>query len=314
MSTVIACIGAGTIGRAWAIAFARAGCSVRLCDRDASILAEAGRLVEASLQDLQHEKLVDDAAAIRKRIEYVADLRRAVDGVSYVQESIVERVDAKRELYTALATCIAADTLVGSSTSEIPGSRFMLDLPISARCLVVHPVNPPFLIPLVELCPTPATSHDAVARTTSLMTAIGQSPVLVRREIEGFLLNRLQAAVIAEGLHLIREGVCDPVDIDRTMRDGLGLRWTFLGPFETGHLNSAGGYGEYMGKYGELFRRLAKSLGTVHDWTDGDIAAIDQYLAKTVPPARVPARQRWRDRVLMRLRRLLVAERANSEW
>ncbi len=135
----------------------------------------------------------------------------------------------------------AEDALLVSSTSAIVASRFTEKLPGRARCLVGHPVNPPHLVPLVELCGAPWTSPEAIDRARAIYREIGQVPVTINREINGFVLNRLQGALLAEAFRLVGEGYISAEDLDHTVKDGLGLRWSFLGPFETIELNAPGG-------------------------------------------------------------------------
>ena len=146
-----------------------------------------------------------------------------------------------------------------SSTSAITASRFTEDLPGRGRCLIGHPVNPPHLIPLVELCGAPWTSPDAIERARNIYREIGQVPVTINREINGFVLNRLQGALLAEAFRLVGEGYISAEDLDHTVKDGLGLRWSFLGPFETIELNAPGGIPDYCARYTGFYKELAAS-------------------------------------------------------
>jgi len=304
----VACIGVGQIGRGWALLFASRGLETRLFDNDPGRLAQALEQMRASAGALVEAGLVADADAVVARLRVSGSLQEAVAGADYVQESIAEDVALKRALFEALDGLAPPSCILGSSTSEIAGSRFMERLRHPGRALVVHPVNPPYLIPVVELCPTARTDASTVARTEGFMRSLGQEPVLVRREISGFLLNRLQMAVINEALHLVGEGYCSAADVDRTLTHGLGLRWAFMGPFETGHLNSAQGYLDYVTKFEPLMRTMAADLAHAYPWTHGLAAAIDAECQARTPADRIPERQLWRDRRLMALRRHLDAQ------
>ena len=142
--------------------------------------------------------------------------------------------------------------MLASSTSGIPASAFTEALPGRDRCLVAHPVNPPYLVPLVELVGAPWTSPEVVARTRALMDRVGQVPVVAMKETRGFVLNRMQAALVAEAFRLVRDGVMSVEDVDACVRDGLGLRWSFMGPFETIDLNAPGGVSDYAARFGAL--------------------------------------------------------------
>lgn len=299
--TVIACIGTGTIGRAWAIAFARGGCRVRLYDSDPAALRTAQARIADSLADLRAAGLLAHDDPVEARLEPVADLAQAVAGADHVQESAVEDLQVKRRLFAELDALAPPGAILASSTSAFMTSQFA-DVPHRpGRCLVAHPFNPPYLIPLVEISGGPSTAAEAVSRTRALFAGIGMSPVVVRKEIEGFLLNRLQAAVVGEALHLVGAGYCSAEDLDRAMVDGLGLRWAFMGPFMTGHLNAGGGYGDYMHRYGDTFRRLIEGLQRDDRWPDGLIDRIAAEMERTIPADRVAEGQRWRDRRLMEI-------------
>ena len=131
--------------------------------------------------------------------------------------------------------------MLASSTSAIPASQFTEALPGCARCLVAHPVNPPHLVPIVELCGAPWTTPPVIERAKRIYAEVGQVPIVVNREIDGFILNRLQGALLSEAMRLVGEGYVSPADLDKTVRDGLGLRWSFMGPLATIELNAPAG-------------------------------------------------------------------------
>lgn len=253
----IAVVGAGLIGRAWSIVFARAGHAVAMYDADAAALRQSFVLLDRALADLEAAGLLDEGPAVtRARIVPAATLAEAVDGAVYVQENIAEKLRQKQALFADLDRLAAPEAILASSTSTIPASQWSEKLAGRDRCLVAHPVNPPHLVPLVELAPAPWTSPDVVARTRVLHEAVGQVPIVVRTEIQGFILNRLQGALLAEAFRLYADGYASIEDIDKTVRDGLGLRWSFMGPFETIDLNAPGGVLDYCERYGELYHEI----------------------------------------------------------
>lgn len=214
-----------------------------------------------------------------------------------------ERLDLKRELFAQLDAAAEPDAIIGSSTSSIPASEFTEGLPGRQRCLVAHPVNPPYLIPVVELCPAPWTSEAAMRAARDIMLDIGQKPVTMRREIEGFILNRLQGALLHEAFRLAAAGIASAEDIDTTVKDGLGLRWSFMGPFETIDLNAPGGIADYCARYGGLYQSIAATQGEAVPW-DGPL--VDTLAAERrglLPADDLTARRYWRDEQLMRLMR-----------
>ena len=128
------------------------------------------------------------------------------------------------------ARAARANAIIASSSSGIPASAFTRDLKTRQRCLIAHPVNPPYLVPLVEICPAPWTDPEVVERTRAIMIQAGQVPATVKKEIDGFALNRLQGALLAEAFRLLADDVISPADLDALVKHGLGLRWSFMGP------------------------------------------------------------------------------------
>lgn len=230
----IAVIGAGLIGRAWSIVFARAGFDVALWDKLPQAVDGARTFIADRLPELHEAGLLADApAAVLGRIRPAATLAEAVRDAVHVQENGPEKVADKQTLFAELDLAAPPDTVLASSTSGIPASAFTEGLAGRARCLVAHPVNPPYLVPLVELCPAPWTDSDVVVRTRDLMTRAGQVPATVKKEMDGFALNRLQGALLAEAFRLLADDVISPTDLDALVKHGLGLRWSFMGPLET---------------------------------------------------------------------------------
>ncbi|MDP3078250.1 3-hydroxyacyl-CoA dehydrogenase [Bradyrhizobium sp.] len=255
----VAIVGSGLIGRAWATIFARAGWNVRLNDPHIPTLKAAPRLIRDELHALARHGLCSDPDGAVARVSIAASLQEALLDVEFVQENGPEVVEDKKAIFAQLDRLAPPNALLVSSTSAITASRFTETLPGRARCLVGHPVNPPHLVPLVELCGAPWTSPDAIERARNIYREIGQVPVTINREINGFVLNRLQGALLAEAFRLVGEGYISAEDLDHTVKDGLGLRWSFLGPFETIELNAPGGIPDYCARYTGFYKELAAS-------------------------------------------------------
>jgi L-gulonate 3-dehydrogenase len=302
MTTTAALIGAGLIGRSWAMVFARAGWRVRLYDSDPAQVGAAHAQIETGLRDQQASGLAEDAAAAAARIAYVTNLDAALADVDWVQESAPENLEIKRNLYPHLDRAAPRGAILASSTSGIRASLFTENLEGRARCLVAHPINPPHLVPVVELCGAPWTSPATVERAREVLHGIGQVPIVVKRELEGFIVNRLQGALLSEALRLVGEGYVSPQDLDKTVQDGLGLRWSFIGPFATIELNAPGGVADYCARYGAIYRAVAADPPAPDVW---DAANVERVAAQldTLTPERRDARMRWRDARLLALRR-----------
>jgi len=297
----IAVVGAGLIGRAWAMVFARAGLSVTLWDKLPGVADGAMGTIRDRLADLKAAGLVQEAPeAIAARITPVATLADCVAGAMHVQENGPERLAPKQELFAELDRLCPPEVTLASSTSGIPASEFTGNLAGRGRCLVAHPVNPPYLVPLVELVGAPWTDPAVVARTRALMERVGQVPVTAFKETKGFVLNRLQAALVAEAFRLVRDGVMSVEDVDRCVRDGLGLRWSFMGPFETIDLNAPGGVADYAERFGPLMGGITQEQ-TPYDYDTPTVSAVTAERRAALPLDRIEERSAWRDRRLMAL-------------
>ena len=297
----VAVVGSGLIGQAWALVFARAGCDVRMWDGNPSALKPAREMVATLAQELQQSGLVEDAEVLMSHRQVCEKLGDALANVDYVQESVPEVLAVKQALYAQLDTLTPEQAVIGSSTSSIPASAFTENLKHRQRCLVAHPVNPPYLVPVVEICGAPWTSQEAIQSCIDLMDRVKQKPVHVRRELEGFILNRLQGALLREAFRLVEQGYVDVDGLDVTIREGLGLRWSFMGPFETIDLNAPGGLADYCHRYGDMYQSIAQEQVSTAPWSGQLIEEINAARRKMLPTESLGDRRNWRDRRLMAL-------------
>jgi 3-hydroxyacyl-CoA dehydrogenase len=308
----IAVVGSGFVGRAWAIAFARGGHEVALWDEDRGAPARAIDFVRSVLPELDRNDLLlgRRPTEILALIRPEGELGEALSGVDHVQENVPERVEVKRAVFATLDRLAPAEAVLASSTSAILPSQFSDHLAGRARCLVAHPVNPPYLIPSTELVPAPWTSSETVERTRVLMLSVGQAPIVMKREIDGFVINRLQGALLEEAFRLVADGVASVEDIDVALRDGLALRWSFMGPFETIDLNAPGGVRDYIVRYQSIYANLFPQMQRRVDWAGEVLAVVEAGRRARLPESDLGKRQVWRDRRLMAL---LAAKRRADE-
>lgn len=294
---VVAIVGAGLVGSGWALVFARAGLRVQIFDPVAEVRARILPWARERAAALAEAGLIADIEAVIGRLHVFDTLAEALDGATYVQESVFERVEVKTDICRAIDALMAPDTIVGSSSSGIPASRFTEGCTHRGRFLIAHPVNPPHLAPVVELVPAPWTDADALEGARELMHAVGQVPVTLAREIDGFVLNRLQGALLNEAWALYDEGYASLADIDATISHGLGLRWAFMGPFETIDLNAPGGIVDYAARLGGMYHAMAQSR-TPRAWPEDTIRRAGAERRAALPEADLAARRAWRDKAL----------------
>jgi L-gulonate 3-dehydrogenase len=297
----VAIIGSGFIGRAWAISFARAGHEIALWDADAAAPEAALAFVDAVLPHLAANDLLGgrSPADVRTRLRGVARIEDALAGADHVQENTPEKVDVKRAVFSTLDRLAPPTAVLASSTSAILPSQFTEHLAGRARCLVVHPINPPYLIPAAEVVPAPWTSPETVARARDFLLGAGHAPIVMKRELDGFVMNRMQGALLDEAFRLVADGYASIEDVDVGIREGLALRWSFMGPFETIDLNAPGGVRDYVERYQGIYERLQPSQQRRVDWAGPVLADVERDRRKRLPADRLAERQVWRDRRLM---------------
>lgn len=307
----VAIVGCGTIGRSWAARFAAAGHEVALFDADAQTARDAISCVIPMLAQLHDHGLSPAPEQALRSIAVHATLQDAVAGVEFVQESVAEKEDVKRAVFEALDLAAPPNAILASSASAIPGSKFISHLEKRERCIIAHPANPPHLLPLVELVPSLFTSIETIDRCRAFLQQAGMIPVVLNHEVPGFVMNRLQAAVVNEALSLVGEGVISPEGIDNVMRYSLGLRWAIMGPFETMELNAPLGFGDYARKFGDSYQALGRTLKVADPWSEKAIKDIESMRRAKLPLSSITGRQEWRDDLLARIQ-ALIAE--NKTW
>jgi L-gulonate 3-dehydrogenase len=298
----VAVVGAGSIGVAFAIVFARAGWRVALHDPDDERRRRVPQELRSRVAGLAACSLLDEPVeTLVARVHIDAALDTALEDADLVQECAPEAADLKQQLFAQLDTAAPAAAVLASSSSALPASRFAAELAGRGRCLVAHPGNPPYLLRIIELVSAPFTAPETVDRAEGLYREAGLVPVRVAREVEGFVFNRLQGALLREAYCLVRDGVATVADIDTVMTEGLGPRWSIIGPFETVDLNTRGGIASHAEKMGPAYERMGAERGQHDPWTPDLVARVVAERRAAVPMAQWDARVDWRDRMLMAL-------------
>lgn len=304
----VAVLGAGSIGVAFAVLFAGGGARVRIWDPIPEARERAAAELRTRLALLhEHGLAAEDPERVLQRVSFPGEAAEAVAGAVLVQECAPERVELKHELFASISAAVSDDAVLASSSSAIRPSLIAEGLERADQLIVGHPGNPPYLIPVIEVVPSPSTRTDIVDSAIALYRDAGLHPVLVRKEVEGFVFNRLQGAVLREAYCLVRDGVASVEDIDTVMRQGLGRRWAVIGPFETADLNTRGGIASHAEKMGPAYARMGADRGQDDPWTPELVAEVEAQRREVLPAADWQDRVAWRDRQLLRFRQCFDA-------
>ncbi|KAL8570554.1 hypothetical protein ACOMHN_008911 [Nucella lapillus] len=304
----VAVLGSGLIGRSYAMLFASGGFKVTLYDLDPDQVSKAKADIGEQLQQLESQGLLRGALSRQEQFDLITedtDLKTCVNGAFFVQECVPERLDIKRYLWSQVDPLVSDDVTLSTSTSALLPSAIAEGLRHKHRFIVCHPTNPPFYAPLVEVVPSQWTVPEVVRGTMELLSRVGQVPVLVRKEVPGFVLNRLQFAILGEAWRLVRDGVMTAGDLDKVMSSGLGTRYAFMGPWETTYLN-AEGMESYLERYADMIFDIQKDQGGAEKMAVGPtLDAITRDMEVLAgPPAQLQTRRHWRNTRLAALAKL----------
>ena len=302
-----AVVGAGSIGVGWSIVFARAGYSVCVFDIKPEILDRFWVQINSKLKLLaENDLLQEDLEAISKRITTTTELSQALTGADYVQECGPEELQIKQNIYKKLEELSSPNAILASSSSALTTTEFASDLPTKHRCLVVHPGNPPYLLAIAEVVPASFTSNHCVEETFKILRSVEMAPILVSHEPKGFVFNRIQGAVLREAYSLVREGVISPQDLDLIVTEGLGKRWSIVGPFATAALNVQGGIKAHAARMGQSYFEMGQSRGQNEPWSAELIEKVSKDIEIKLTNSDWLINVEKRDLALMKITKLLL--------
>jgi ketoreductase RED1 len=271
----VAVIGAGVIGASWTALFLAHGLEVVVNDPRDDIEAIVNDYIKNATPTLK--ALGIPTENLTKNLSFERDLEKAVTGADLVQENGPERIDFKQDLWARIEKTAPKHALLLSSSSAQPATEQAKKMTDPSRLLVGHPFNPPHLIPLVEVVPGEKTSEDAVQDAAAFYTALGKVARIVRKEMPGFVVNRLQRAIFRECCHLVIEGVVKADELDDIVTNSVGIRWAADGPFRSFHLGGgAGGFEHFFKQFGDGLNEAWKNMAPVDLNAEARQKIVDQ--------------------------------------
>jgi 3-hydroxypropionate dehydrogenase (NADP+) len=308
----ISCIGAGLIGQGWATLFSSKGYEVTLMDLDEKILQDALSKIESNLKFLENQGLLENGAtkSSLSRIKLSTNLVSAVSRSDYVQESVPDQYEVKKEVFKEIDTYAPSHTILASSSSGLLMSEIQKVTKRPERCVLTHPVLPVHLIPVVEIAGGEKTSLETMNTIYEFMKSIGKVPILLKRETPGYIINRLQAALLREAIDLVDKGIADVEDIDKAFCMGIGLRDPLIGPFLRIHL-AGGGIEKFIEKYSRSYQYRWETMET---WTSIPSSAIQKIVEgvkkmNLIREKSLDEISEWRDRMLVKLLKFIDQEK-----
>jgi carnitine 3-dehydrogenase len=304
----VACVGTGLIGQGWATLFSSSRIEVTLQDVTETVLEKAIEGVKSNLTFLEAKNLLKqgEAEASLKRIKRSRLIGEAVRDVDYVQESVPDHYDFKKQVFREIDAAAPGHAILASSSSGLLMTEIQKVTRKPGRCVLVHPVLPVFLIPLIEIAGGEQTSHETLTATYGFMKRLGKVPVLLKREVPGYIVNRLQAALLREAIDLVDKDIVSAEDVDKAFCMGIGLRDPIVGPFLRIHL-AGDGVERFIENYSQSYRYRWESMET---WTSIPPSAAEKMIKGVKEMEMVRSRKLeeikiWRDEMLVKLLNLL---------
>jgi len=307
----VACVGAGLIGQGWATLFSSAGLEVILQDVTETVLEKSMKGVTSNLKFLEANNLLKqgEADAALKRIKMSLLIGEAVRNADYVQESVPDDYDFKKQVFKEMDVAAPDHTILASSSSGLLMTEIQKVVTRPQRCVLVHPVLPVYLVPLVEIVGGDQTSRETVSATYDFIKKLGKVPVLLKREVPGYIINRLQAALLREAIDLVDKDIASAEDVDKAFCMGIGLRDPIVGPFLRIHL-AGDGVERFIENYSQSYRYRWETMET---WTSIPTSAAKKIVRgvkemEVVRTKTLKEIRNWRDEMLVKLLKVIREE------
>jgi 3-hydroxyacyl-CoA dehydrogenase len=304
----VACVGAGLVGQGWAAIFLSRGLEVIMQDISQEILNESMKQIWMNLEFLETHGLVQEGSveAGRERIQTTTNIADACGHADYVQESVPDNYEIKRRVFEEMDAAAPTHVILASSASGLLMTDIQKVTKRPERCVLVHPVLPVHLIPTVEIAGGEKTSSITIQKARKFMEQVGKSPVVLKREVPGYIINRLQAALLREAIDLVDKGIASPDEVDKAFCRGPGLRDPLLGPFLRMHI-AGNGIEDFIQNFAQSYHYRWETMET---WTSIPPSAIDAVVKGTrdmeiVREKSLGEVRAWRDEVLAKILKLM---------
>lgn len=300
----IACIGAGLIGQGWATEFSSKGFDVILQDIDEAILDTAIKRVRENLRLMEENSFLGkgEAKNALKRIKTTTNIDEAVKTADYVQESVPDNYDVKRRIFKEMDAAAPEHSILASSASGLVMTEIQKATTKPGRCVLAHPMLPVHLLPVVEIVGGEQTHRETVKKTQEFMKAMGKIPIVLNKEVPGYIVNRLQAALLREAIDLVDKGIASAEDVDRAFSMGIGPRDPIIGPLFRIHLAGNGVEG-FFENYSQSYNYRWETMET---WTSVPVSAKNAVIRgvnemEAVRKKSLEEIKSWRDEMLVKI-------------
>jgi len=304
----VACVGAGLVGQGWATIFLSRGLEVITQDISQEMLNESMKHILLNLKFLETKGLVQKGSveAGQGRIKTTTNIADACGHADYVQESVPDTYEIKKRVFEEMDSAAPAHAILASSTSGLLMTDIQEVATRPERCVLVHPMLPVHLIPTVEIAGGEKTSRTTVQEAREFMERMGKSPVVLRREVPGYIINRLQAALLREAIDLVDKGIASPEEVDKAFCRGIGLRDPIVGPFLRMHI-AGNGIEDFIENFAQSYRYRWETMET---WTSIPSSAIEAVVKGTksmdiVCKKSLGEMRAWRDEMLTKILKLI---------
>ena len=296
--------GAGLIGASWAIGFANAGYKSLVYDNNLDSFKNFESLFDKLIKDLLIINPELDAEKIKLNIKLNCSIEEICKDTVLIQESIIEDLEEKKKIFITLDKLASKNTILASSSSYLLISNISENVVHKQRCINAHPALPPHVVPFVEVCGSLETSAEIIQNALSLYKNANYASIIINKETEGFVLNRLQGALLNEAVRLHEGGFASMDDIDIALKHALGIRWAFMGPFEIMDLNAPEGIKDSFSRYKKGIQNLAKEQNSVPEYSDEYLSRLENEQRKRLAYSDRSDRIEKRNKMIALIRKL----------